>query len=346
MVRAPLLCALASLVLTASVLSQNDAAARPPSITEVRTLMAQGKLDDASRELDALAGVNPEPAGVERLRGIVDYENNRLAEADASLARALAQDPSDLEAMQVRGVTLYRMGKPAEAIPLLEKAHAAGSIANADPNYVLGLCYIATKRYDDARHAFAVQYDFAPDSAAAWLVTARMLLRQELTAPAEAAAQKAVQLDPRLPLAHRLLGEIDLANGDVPDALAELQQEVKVNPLDGETYDRIGDAYVRSGQYARAQEVLDRAVLLEPNASGPYILLGKTLLEEHDPVTAAMYLQRAEKIDASNPMIHMLLGRAFTAVGRKDEASREFELLQKLQGTTAAASSNAPQEQQ
>ena len=346
MVRAPLLCALASLVLTASVLSQNDAAARPPSITEVRTLMAQGKLDDASRELDALAGVSPEPAGVERLRGIVGYENNRLAEADASLARALAQDPSDLEAMQVRGVTLYRMGKPAEAISLLEKAHAAGPIANADPNYVLGLCYIATKRYDDARHAFAVQYDFAPDSAAAWLVTARMLLRQELTAPAEAAAQKAVQLDPRLPLAHRLLGEIDLANGDVPGALAELQQEVKVNPLDGETYDRIGDAYVRSGQYARAQEVLDRAVLLEPNASGPYILLGKALLEEHDPVTAAMYLQRAEKIDASNPMIHMLLGRAFTAVGRKDEASREFELLQKLQGTTAAASSNAPQEQQ
>jgi Flp pilus assembly protein TadD len=45
-------------------------------------------------------------------------------------------------------------------------------------------------------------------------------------------------------------------------------------------------------------------------------------------------------------MVHMLLGRAFTAVGRKDEASREFELLQKLQGTTAAASSNAPQEQQ
>ena len=319
-------------------IAQNDAAAGPPSVAAVRALMAQGKLDDARRELDVLAATQPESPGVERLRGIVGYEDNRLAEAEASFARALEQDPSDLESMQMRGVTLYRMGKPEEAIPLLEKAHTAGPIANADPNYVLALCYIGTKRYDDARRAFAAQYDFAPDSAAAWLVTARMLFRQELASPAAAAAHQAVQLDPRIPLAHRLLGEIDLAGGDVPGALSELEQEVKVNPLDGETYDRMGDAYIRNGQYAQAQQVLDRAVLLEPNASGPYILLGRTLLEEHDPATAAMYLQRAAKMDPSNPMIHMLLGRAFTAAGRKDDASREFEALQKLQG--APASSN------
>ncbi len=338
MSRTPRLCALTLLAVSAGVLAQNDAAARPPSVSDARSLMAKGKLDDARQELDALAGMQPEPAGVERLRGIVEYENNRMAEAEASFTRALEQDPSDLESMQMRGVTLYRMGKPDDAIPLLEKAHSAGPIANADPNYVLALCYIGAKRYDDARRAFAAQYDFAPDSAAAWLVTARMLFRQELTAPAAAAAHQAVQLDPRIPLAHRLLGEIDLAGGDVSGALAELEQEVKVNPLDGETYDRIGDAYIRNEQYARAQQVLDRAVLLEPNASGPYILLGKALLEEHDPVTAAMYLERAAKMDPSNAMIHMLLGRAFAAAGRRDDANREFEALQKLQG--APASSN------
>ena len=319
---------------------QTDAAAPAPSVASVRSLMAQGKLDDARRELDTLASANPEPAGVERLRGIVEYENNRMAEAAESFARAIAQDPSDLESTQMRGVALYRMGKPQEAIPLLEKAHAAGRIANADPNYVLGLCYIDAKRYDDARHAFAAQYDFAPDSAAAWLVTARMLFRQELTAPAAAAAQQAVQLDSHLPLAHRLLGEIDLANGDISGALVELGKEIKVNPLDGETYDRMGDAYLRGGQFASAQQVLDRAVLLEPNASGPYILLGKALLEENDPVTAMMYLERAVKMDPSNSMAHMLLGRAFAASGRKEDAEREFQVLQKLQGAAVPASSN------
>ncbi|MFP5228887.1 MAG: tetratricopeptide repeat protein [Acidobacteriota bacterium] len=336
---APWLCALCLFTLPAGVRAQTDSAAKPASVADVRSLMAQGKLDEANRELDALAGAQPEPAGVERLRGIIAYESNRLAEADAALGRALLQDPGDLAAMQVRGVTLYRMGKPGQAIPLLEKARGAEPVANADPNYVLGLCYVAMNRYDDARHAFATQYDFGPDSAAAWLVTARMLFRQELTAPAAAAASKAVQLDPRLPLAHRLLAEIDLAKGDAAAAVGELQEEVKVNPLDGETYDRMGDAFVRSGQYAQAQKVLDRAVLLEPNASGPYILLGRTMLELHDPVTATMYLERAEKMDPSNAMVHMLLGRAFTAAGRKADATREFEILQKQLGTNASVSS-------
>jgi predicted Zn-dependent protease len=340
MSRAVRLCALTLFAVAAGAPAQNNAAAMPPSLADVRSLMAQGKLDDARRELDALARVQPEPADVERLRGIVSYENNRMAEADASFARAMAQDPADLEAMQMRGVVLYRMGKPEDAIPLLEKAHAAGPIANADPNYVLALCYISAKRYDDARHAFAAQYGFAPESAAAWLITGRILFRQELTAAATADAQQAVHLDPRLPLAHRLLGEIDLANGDVSGAITELETEVRLNPLDGETYDRMGDAYLRAGQYARAQQVLDRAVLLEPNASGPYILLGKALLEEQDPVTATMYLERAEKMDPSNSMTHMLLGRAFAATGRKDDANREFQALQKLQAAATPASSN------
>jgi predicted Zn-dependent protease len=340
MFRVHRLCTLALFAVGVGAGAQNNAAAMPPSIAAVRSLMAQGKGDDARRELDALASARPEPAGVERLRGILEYENNRMAEADASFARAIAQDPADLEATQMRGVVLYRMGKPEEAIPLLEKAHAAGPIANADPNYVLALCYISAKRYDDARHAFAAQYNFAPESAAAWLITARILFRQELTAVATADARQAVQLDSRIPLAHRLLGEIDLANGDVSGAIAELETEVKLNPLDGETYDRMGDAYLRAGEYAHAQQVLDRAVLLEPNASGPYILLGKALLEEQDPVTATMYLERAEKMDPSNSMTHMLLGRAFTATGRKDDANREFQALQKLQGAGTPALSN------
>ncbi|HVT96022.1 MAG TPA: tetratricopeptide repeat protein [Acidobacteriaceae bacterium] len=337
-----LLCVLALASLTAYAKAQNDEGTRQPSVADVRALLAQGKLNDASRGLDALASLQPEPPGVERLRGIVEYESNHLAEADAAFARALAQDPTDLDAMQMRGVVLYRRGKPQAAIPLLQRAHSSGSIANADPNYVLGLCYIDAKRYDDARRAFATQYDFAPESAAAWLVTARILFRQELTSQATIAVQKALQLDSRIPLAHRLMGEIDLANGDVNGALNQLHQELKVNPLDGETYNRMGDALIRGGQFARAQQVLDRAVLLEPNASGPYILLGRALLEEHDPVTATMYLQRAEKMDPSNTMIHMLLGRAFTVVGRKEDASREFEALQKLQRTTTPPPSSNP----
>ncbi|HZZ38487.1 MAG TPA: tetratricopeptide repeat protein [Acidobacteriaceae bacterium] len=333
------LCMLAWVAIAGDVPAQVAAAPGTPTVASARDLVTQGKLDDAARELDALAAQHPEPADVERLRGIVDYQQNRMAEAEGDFTRAVQQDASDLQSMQMRGIVLYRMNLPEKAIPILEKAHSSAPIANADPNYVLALCYVATGRYDDARHAFAAQYGFAPDSAAAWLFSARMLFRQELTAPATAGAKKALALDPHIPLAHRLLGEIALAQGDVPGAVTELEQEIRVNPLDGETYNRLGDAYMRGGQLDRARQALDRAVLLEPDASGPYILLGKALLEQHDPVMATMYLQRAEAMDPSSRMTHMLLGRAFAISGRKDDAQREFQIVEKMQGATGAASS-------
>jgi predicted Zn-dependent protease len=330
-------CWVALAAFAAGIPAQTASPSANPSLATARDLVTQGKLDEAQRELDALAAQHPELTGVERLRGIVDYERNRMSEAEADFTRAAEQDPSDLQSMQMRGIVLFRMNQAAAAIPILEKAHSAQPVANADPNYVLALCYIATGRYDDARHAFAAQYGFDPDSAAAWLFSARMLLRQDLAVPATTAAAKALQLDPRMPLAHRLLGEIDLAKGDLDGALSELEQEQKLNPLDGETYNRMGDAYLRLGRLDRAQQALDRAVLLEPDASGPYMLLGKTLLEQHDPVMATMYLQHAEVMDPSNPMTHMLLGRAFAQSGRKEDAEREVRLVQKLQGATTAA---------
>ncbi len=333
------LCVVALAASAASVPAQVAAGPATASVASARDLVTEGKLDDALKELDVLAAQRPEPQGVERLRGVVHYQQNRMAEAEGDFTRAVEQDPADSQSLQMRGIVLYRMNLPAKAIPILEKAHSSGPVANADPNYVLALCYIATGRYDDARHAFAAQFGLQPDSAAAWLVSARMLFRQELADQATAAARHALSVDPHLPLAHRLLGEIALAKGDVAGALVELDQERKVNPLDGETYNRMGDAYLRSGQLDRAQQVLDRAVLLEPDASGPFILLGKTLLEQHDPVMAAMYLQHAEKMDPSNAMTHMLLGRAFAVSGRKDDAQREFQIVQKMQGATGAAPS-------
>ncbi len=74
--------------------------------------------------------------------------------------RSPATTPRDTESAQMRGLTLFRLGRPADAIPLLESSRE-GPLSKADPNYVLALCYMDTRRYDDARHAFATQYGFA-----------------------------------------------------------------------------------------------------------------------------------------------------------------------------------------
>jgi tetratricopeptide (TPR) repeat protein len=307
-----------------------------PNLADVQKLVRQNRVDEALRVLDALAAQKPEPAGVEKLRGMALYQQNKLPEAETAFARAVAADPHDIEAAQMDGVTLFRLGKPADAISLLERSRnerVAG--ANVDGNYVLGLCYMDTRHYDDARKAFAAQYGFAPDSAESYLLSARLLFRREYLPIAIEAAQKAEQLAPKMPLVHELLGEIALAQSRGADAIAEFEQERAINPLYGGLYERLGDSYLRAGEYDKAQQALNRAVLLEPASTGPYTLLGKVLLKQGNAAMATMYLERARNMDPNNYMIRSLLGQAYRAAGRKEDAERETAKAVELQAATA-----------
>ena len=302
-------------------------------VSTAQELVKHGQLDQALDLLNPLSATEPEPRGIENLRGLVLYQKDDFAEAAIAFSKAAAQDPGDLEAIKMEGASLFRMGRAADAIPFLEKAQHASQRMNVDPQYVLGLCYLDTNRYDDARHAFAVQYDFLPDSSQAYLLEGRMLLRRGYLPPAEKATSKAIDLKPDLPLAHLQLGQIALAHNDLPAAISAFTTERNLNPMFGTVYDRLGDAYLRGGDYINAQKSLDRAILLEPTLNIPYILLGKVMLEQNDALMATMYLKHAIEIDGKNSMAHALLGRAYRSLGRTDEAVVELRTAAKLQET-------------
>jgi tetratricopeptide (TPR) repeat protein len=323
--------ALCLLILFILAIPAHPQAATQPTTAEAQNLLNTGHLEEALKALDTLALQQPEPAGVERLRGMAFYEQGKIQLAASAFERALAQDPSDREAMQMQGVVLFRSGKPAAAIPLLEQAHLSIPRTNIDSNYVLGLCYLDTRRYDDARKAFATQYNFPPDSAPAYLLAARMMLRRDYLPVAETFAQKALAFNPNLPMAHLLIGQIRLSQSKFSEAVAEFEKENELNPLYGEVYDRLGDAYLRQGDYVKSQESLDRALLLEPNSSVPYILLGKVLLKQQDPMMAKMYLDKALAIDPGNYTTHTLLGQTYRSLGQAEQASHEFQVAEQIQ---------------
>ncbi|MFZ1049370.1 MAG: tetratricopeptide repeat protein, partial [Candidatus Sulfotelmatobacter sp.] len=197
-----------------------QASASLPSAAELapaRKLMQEGKFDDAIADLQSLQASNPEANGLDLELGTAYYKKSDFPKAIEHLKKASAADPRNGEAMQLLGLSYYLGGHPAEAIPLLEKMQGWYSRANVDAAYILGICYIQTKDYPRARVAFAKMFDVSPDSAASYMFTARMLLRQEFDPVAEEYAQKAVALDPRLPLVHFLLGELYLYKSRVPE---------------------------------------------------------------------------------------------------------------------------------
>jgi tetratricopeptide (TPR) repeat protein len=302
-----------------------------PTYEQIHRLTEQGKYDEALAALSGISGSQPRAKNLSHEFGIVYYRKGDYRDAIASLQQAVSENPDDKEAVQILGLSYYLGSKPAEAIPLLEKVQAWYPSANIDAAYILGVCYIQTKAYPQARQAFARMFGVPPDSAASYLFTARMLLRQEFGPIAEEYAQKAVALDPRLPLAHQLLGELYLFHSKFPQAVEEFQKELKINPGYAAAYYKLADAYSRMQKFDEAEKLLQRSIWLDATSTGPYILLGKVLEKKGETELAVRALQRALVMDPNNPIPHHLLGQSYRDLGRTEDAERELKLAESLQ---------------
>lgn len=303
----------------------------PSEFAEARKLAQQGKIDEAIAELQNLEAHDPATKGLALELGSAYYKKSDYPKAIEYLKKASAADPANEEATQLLGLSYYLGGHPADAIPLLEKVQGWYSRANVDASYILGICYIQTRNYDQARKSFGKMFDVPGDSAAAYLFTARMLLRQEYDPVAEQYAQRAVALDPKLPLVHFLLGELYLYKSRVPEAITEFQKELAVDPASAATYYKLADAYSRLQKFEDAERVLQRSIWLDSTSTGPYILMGKILEKKGEFDLAVRALQRAANMDPNNPTTHHLLGQAYRDMGKKEEAETELKLAEQLQ---------------
>jgi tetratricopeptide (TPR) repeat protein len=298
---------------------------------EARRLSQQGKNAEALARLQILAAANSALPGLSHELGIAYYKSGDYAKAIEALRKATQEDPKDNEAIQLLGLSNYLAGRPAEAIPLLEKVQGWYPRANVDASYILGICYIQAKDYPKARQSFARMFEEPPDSAAAYLFTARMLLRQEFDPIAEEYAKKAIDLDPKVPLAHHFLGELYLYKSRIPEAIDSFQKELAVNPGNAATYYKLGDAYSRIQKFDDAERLLQRSIWLDATSTGPYILMGKVLEKKGEAELAVRSLQHALAMDPNNSVTHHLLGQAYQDMGRTEDAERERKLAQQLQ---------------
>lgn len=314
-------------------LAQNGTQTVSPAdqFAQAQQEIQQGHLPEAIAALEKLNQIKPAIKGVAHDLGLACYRSGKLLDAQRAFNQAIQDDPSDMESIQMLGLTLYRLGQPAAAIPHLERVRQWMPNSEADANYVLGLCYLNSQRYDDARKSFSAQYGVPEESGPAYLLLGNMLMNANLPELAADAAKKALHLSPGLPLAHFMAGEVALYKSSLDEAEREFEAERALNPDYSPVYDRLGDLYARIGKYQQAQEAIMRAISLDTTRTGPFILMGKVLLRRNDPQSATLYLKHAIKMDPSSYIAHTLLGQAYRRLGKEEEAKQEFDTASKLQ---------------
>jgi tetratricopeptide (TPR) repeat protein len=271
----------------------------------------------------------------EHQAALTAYKQHQFPEAVAHFTEALKTEkpgsPEYDESVLLLGQTLFLQSKFADSIPWLEKA-TSGKSATPEASFMLGNACLLTRQPDKAVQAFAKLFRVDPNSAAAHLTTAQMMLHHDLDADAAAQAKLALQLDPRIPEAHFLLGEVAISHAEIDEAIAELNQEIALNPGYAMAYYRLGDAYSRREEWDQAMAPLERSVWLNPNYSAPFILLGKGYLKQKELANADGVLRHALRLDPQNLSAHYLLGQTLMQEGKVDDAKKEMAKWKELKG--------------
>lgn len=336
-----LLTAVCLLVLSPVLLSQAPAdsssnpAAAPqapkPTVADAQTKLDRGQIDEAIAELLKVKAQDPNAQGLDRALGVASFRRGDFATTATELKQVAEQNPDDKEAVQLLGLSYYYLGQTKNAIPLLERVHSWFPTANVDASYVLGISYLRTQDFDNARKAFAEMYGVPPDSGASHLILARMLIRENYEPVAEKELLKAEELDPKLPGIHLFLGELYTFRLQIDKAISELNTELAINPVNAEALYKLADAYQREQKWDEAQKYLQRSIWLDSTSTGPYILMAKVLLKKNEYSLAARAAQKAISMDANNYYPHFLLGQALMKLGKAEQGEAELKLSQQLQ---------------
>jgi len=161
------------------------AATAAPAVDEalrarVRSMGYAGAADPAARMPDPLVD-SGRPPPRERMAELVEYyaaveraQSGDVAGSIRALQEFAGEHPADLAALDMLGALLAREGRPAEAIPVLERLLAAGS-GRVTTHTNLGACYEAQGDLEAALRHFRSAAELAPGGAAPIRSVARVL---------------------------------------------------------------------------------------------------------------------------------------------------------------------------
>ncbi|HEU0186138.1 MAG TPA: tetratricopeptide repeat protein, partial [Blastocatellia bacterium] len=224
---------------------------------EIYNLLAQayeqsGRTVQAYDALRAATEIDPqdETNYLDLIALCLKHENYDLSLEIADVgARRL---PSGRRLRLSHGVALVMKGRLEEAV---KEFQTAGELSPEDalPQVALGLALIQLDKHSEAIALLRRQSERHPkDPRVSWLL-AEALNRSGVQPGSEedkeaiSALEKSIQLDPRLPQSHALLGKILLRRGEVARAAEQFEKALELDPEDMTTAYQLAQALQRMG---------------------------------------------------------------------------------------------------
>jgi tetratricopeptide (TPR) repeat protein len=265
-----------------------------------RVYLARQDLPAAGRLLEAAVARGLESAPVYALLADVYERSGHLENAIPAMRLAIQRDPQSEKYRFTYGLLLTDAYAPAAAVIRLEEA--LKTFPNSPPLwFALGLAHFKNENNEKAEEAFKHSLELNPNFGSALAYRGMIRVRTGAAAEGIMLYEKALQVDPKIPVVHYLLADALLKQ---PDA-----------------------------DLLRVETHLKRAVAADGTFTPARIALGKLFMRTDRWEEAATEFERAIKLDVDLPDAYYQLGRTYMRLKRTAEAQSTLATFKRLSET-------------
>jgi len=334
--------------------------------------LTAGNYTEAQQAFEKLAADNPAMPEVHANLGLIYFEERKFEQAIPELRRALKLKPSLTNSAAVLAMSLSELGHYNEALPGLEKGFRS---TDPEMKRMCGLqlerTYTSLKRdskaveialelerlypndpevqYHDGKifgnFAFLTMqklWQAAPDSLWKHQAEGEALESQGSFEAAIGQYREVLARDPQRPGIHYRLGRILLSRSqktgspeDSREAAKEFDQELKIDPANGNAAYELAEINRNVGRFDDAQRYFELALKGHPDFEEAHLGLAAALLSTQKPDAALPHLQKAIALNRQNEVSWWRLAQVERLLGNSEEQKKALAEFQRLHSQSA-----------
>ncbi len=266
-------------------------------LLKARLNLTEGKYDDAITNLRTVLRDNPTSINALRLIGESQAEMGATNLAVESFSRAFETYPATPEVANPLASILMRSNKPEEADEVLSKSIAAGNQTTealrlstqvkmmlgewgqaeelaqclnsiegeeALSQQVLGQVYRSREQQDESIAAFKRAHELDPQAFQPVMALVQDYLRNNKIDEARSFLLSVVTENPKNAIAYQLLGQLSLAENDVPAAIGYYERVIEADPRLETGYRSLASICTGINKPKKAEAILQQGLLKLP----------------------------------------------------------------------------------
>lgn len=234
-------------------------------------------------------------------KSIIEEFKNRTGQDPRDLSlklveEVLAEDPEDPSALNAKGVTLFTLGRPAEAQPFLEQAVKRNRYSwGVHQN--LGQALFEQGKLEEALRVWSRAAYLGPGVLELYLGKAKTFVSIDRLDLALAILDEVLDISPDLPQAWNIKGTIMLQKNNPVAAIALFRKSLELSEKNRGAINGLGTAYFHVGDYESARNTFEKAVKTDPEYAVAHLNLASVLIKLGQFERAKEELKTAASLD-------------------------------------------------